>query len=81
LTEQVLPTTCGHPIDLEVDTLATRLISTVVISEDSQENDPTRETLAITQDCRTSVVTPELLAQRWGISLEVAKKTLNVTTQ
>jgi hypothetical protein len=44
----------------------------------SNEN---RQVFATTTTARESVITNAILAKRWGISLETASRTLNVTTQ
>lgn len=39
------------------------------------------EVFALSTNERRSVITPEILSQRWGIGLQTAKQTLKVTTQ
>jgi len=80
-----------------VDDLATRLIASVnVVAHDIQgdgfaaldDNECQEQrtiaglaTVATTTSERSSVLTPAILARRWGIGLEAAKRTMLVTTQ
>ena len=44
------------------------------------ESDPTVVISALTTKDRLDAITPELLAKRWGIGVELAQRTLKVTT-
>ena len=88
-------TTRSHVND-DGDDLADRLIAAVNVSSQDYDGSglsgrqdetlfpmdkKTREIFAIRSSERVSVLTPEVLARRWAIGLDAAKRTLKVTTQ
>ena len=49
--------------------------------ENSAENSEERQVASISTENRAPEITEEVLAKRWGIGLETAKRTMKVTTQ
>jgi hypothetical protein len=44
-------------------------------------DDKSRNLFALSTSCKQSSLTPEILSRRWGVSLDTAKRALQVTTQ
>jgi hypothetical protein len=80
----------------EEDSLADRLIAAINIAADDMDGDglsghsddivypmgkESRKLFSLSTNEKRSVLTPAILAQRWGIGLDAAKRTLQVTTQ
>ena len=88
--------TCSVPEGTEDDDLYKRLIATVNVAADDMVGDglsghvdddvypmgpDSRKLFAMSSSEKRSTLTPERLSTRWGIGLDTAKRTLQVTTQ
>jgi hypothetical protein len=88
--------TMHTPIGHEEGSLADRLVAAVNVAPDDSVGDDlsgrndndvypmdfeSRELFALSTSEKRSVITPEILSRRWGVGLDTAKRTLQVTTQ
>ncbi|KAI2511648.1 hypothetical protein MHU86_2714 [Fragilaria crotonensis] len=84
------------PIGLEDDSLGNRLVAAINVAVDDivgdglsgrTDNDvypmdgESRKLFSLSTSEKRSALTPEILSRRWGVGLDTAKRTLQVTTQ